>query len=169
MLAQIHLQKYYGNKMSYGNITLSPSLRNILGQEVFSHHEQQVWTVWVHLHNFFNKGTVGPLYPQVLHPWIQPTMDRKLFSVRGWESEDVEGWLYAFFYAFLYKELEHLFNTRTWILVFMGGGVSWNQSPGYRGTTVKIFQKSKVIHGLFTVLGSAPQLLCCSWVSCIFF
>lgn len=27
----------------------------------------------------FNKYTVGPLYPQVSHMWIQPTADRKQY------------------------------------------------------------------------------------------
>lgn len=36
------------------------------------------WTARVHLHvNFFNKYTVGPLYPQVLHLRIQTTVDQK--------------------------------------------------------------------------------------------
>lgn len=38
-----------------------------------------VWTMWVYLHIAFFKYTVGPLYPWVLHPQIQPILDQKQY------------------------------------------------------------------------------------------
>ena len=63
-----------------------------------------------HIHRVFSKNTVGLLYPQVSHPWIQPTLmennifafptmvshprDRKkntTFNLQLVESEDMKG------------------------------------------------------------------------------
>lgn len=44
----------------------------------------------------------------VLHLWVQPTRIKNSISNQSWESKDVDGQLYALFYAFLHKGLEYL-------------------------------------------------------------
>lgn len=61
--------------------------------------------------NYAKYYTVGPPYPQVLHPQIQPTADQN-FSLRlaestGANSTDTESQLYSLLYAILYKGFEH--------------------------------------------------------------
>lgn len=74
--------------------------------------------------------TVGPLYPQVLYPWIQPTMmsnfHPQLVESTDAEPVDTEGWLY---YTILYKRPE-----RPLMLVHVG--VLEPISHRSQGTTV---------------------------------
>ena len=54
---------------------------------------------------FFNKYTVGPLYPWVLHPQIQATTAQKQYFG---ELTDLEGQrMHSLFYTILYKGFEH--------------------------------------------------------------
>lgn len=67
--------------------------------------------------NFFNK------YSQVLHLWVQPTVDQRQYFHFTVGNMDVEGWLSVLFHAVLYKGLEHL-----------SFGIcegSWNQSSSH--------------------------------------
>lgn len=64
--------------------------------------EQHRWTVRV-------DSVINRLFPQI---YSQPFMslgltsaDSTVFSIHGWKFTDVEGWLYALFYAILYKGL----------------------------------------------------------------
>lgn len=57
------------------------------------------------IHPFpLSKYIVGPVNPWVSHPWIQPIKGQKqYFQSTVGKSADVEGWLYALFYAISYK------------------------------------------------------------------
>ena len=81
---------------------------------------------------FFSINVVGPLYPQVLHPYIQPAMDR--VSIRGW----LNPWLWSYGHEGP-MVLRH-FIWGTWAsLDFSIHGGFWNQYPcRYWGMTALI-------------------------------
>lgn len=67
-----------------------------------------------------------------IHRLNQLWIENSVF-ICGWESADVEDWLYASLYAILYKELEFL-----WI------SVSWGlESISHRLWKITVFSKSK--------------------------
>lgn len=100
---------------------------------------------------FFKKYTVGPLYLQVLHPWIQQTTDSKQCFQSSWESMDARGWLYALLYTILYKG--HI----------CGFGITRVLEPipcGYGWTTVVNFWGNQKLYMNFLLhVGSVPQTL----------
>lgn len=126
----------------------------------------QVRNAYVHLYTFFfNKHRLGPLYPRVLHPKIQPTVGGKQYF--PFEAGNPQMWRADWMLGStpFYRTDSGI--CRFWYPLGVVEPYAWTMFLGYQGTTVVKVQGSQNLYMDFQLCsGQCSKLPTCSMVNC---